>query len=43
MIKELQKRKDCFFILEAFKGVNSLVHTEKELRKERNVENDIAL
>lgn len=35
-----KKRKECFFFLEAFKGVNSLVHTEKE---ERNVGDDIAV
>ena len=41
MIKELQKKwKECFFFLEAFKGVNSLVHTENE---ERNVGDDIAV
>ena len=35
-----KKREECFFFLEAFKGVNSPVHTEKA---ERNVGDDIAV
>lgn len=39
-LRSFKKRKECFFFSEAFKGVNSLVHTEKG---GRNVGDDTAV